>query len=132
MDSNTTTVIRKMRQMSLITYNFYILACVMSAFYIVMHPFGIMGFLLRITLLLIVVIAMKVITRKERPDWTDALSMPSGHSAFAFFLASMFRFNPLVTLWAVSVAASRVITKRHHVWDTVIGALIGMAFGLRS
>ena len=122
-----TLITKKLAQTTNGTY--YIAVAALSVAFIVTHPFGLFGFVSRTATLLAIVLALKVYTRKERPDKTDKLAFPSGHAAFAFFLAAMFNFNPLMLLWAAGVGASRIVAKKHDIKDVVAGAALGMLFG---
>ncbi|KAK3788200.1 hypothetical protein RRG08_016602 [Elysia crispata] len=95
---------------------------------------------------LIVVGLLKLIFRRSRPTHNvmdmfaapsvDKFSFPSGHSTRAammswYLCAHLFPSSQfwcsLICLWSISVAASRVLLGRHHVFDVVCGFLIGMA-----
>jgi membrane-associated phospholipid phosphatase len=79
--------------------------------------------------------AVKYLTREERPDGSDNLSFPSGHTAQAFLAASIvhneFRDK---SQWygigaytiATSVAALRMINTKHWQSDVVAGAGFGI------
>jgi membrane-associated phospholipid phosphatase len=79
--------------------------------------------------------AVKYLSRKERPDGSDNLSFPSGHTAQAFLAASIvhteFRHK---SQWygigaytvATSVAALRMINTKHWQSDVVAGAGFGI------
>lgn len=81
------------------------------------------------------VFAIKNLTRETRPDGSDNLSFPSGHTAQAFLAASIvhteFRHK---SQWygigaytiATSVAALRMINTKHWQSDVVAGAGIGI------
>ncbi|WP_372861644.1 phosphatase PAP2 family protein [Spongiibacter sp.] len=63
---------------------------------------------------------------------SDEFSFPSGHTAAAFLLATLavLCFGAIASplfLWAVAVAASRVILGVHFPTDTVAGAGLGIA-----
>lgn len=85
--------------------------------------------------MLATVIAVKNLTRKPRPDGSDNLSFPSGHTAQAFLAASIvhteFRDQ---SQWygigayavATSVAALRMINSKHWQSDVVAGAGFGI------
>jgi membrane-associated phospholipid phosphatase len=70
---------------------------------------------------------LKIFTAERRPDGSDFLSFPSGHSAWAGFIAAAYK-HVAVWLWAFSVAASRVILRRHYVHDVITGLVIGGLF----
>ncbi|SFP74214.1 phosphatase PAP2 family protein [Hymenobacter arizonensis] len=78
---------------------------------------------------------VKYVTRRERPDGSDRLSFPSGHTAQAFLAASIvhteFRDKSRwygVGSYAVagSVAAFRMINDKHWQSDVVAGAGFGI------
>jgi len=85
--------------------------------------------------MLATVIAVKNLTREPRPDGSDNLSFPSGHTAQAFLAASIvhteFRDQ---SQWygigayavATSVAALRMINSKHWQSDVVAGAGFGI------
>ena len=61
---------------------------------------------------------------------SDQFSLPSGHSAGAFVVATILtiyfpEFAVLWLMWASGVAASRVIIGVHYPADVVIGAVMG-------
>jgi membrane-associated phospholipid phosphatase len=76
-------------------------------------------------ILLAVVKGLKDRISKERPDKTDRRSFPSGHSAFAWFLAIAYQNNPLWMVWAFFVSWSRVALHRHDIMDVVVGGILG-------
>lgn len=80
--------------------------------------------LFRLLLLVVAVLVLKVATGVRRPDGSDCMSFPSGHSAVAVFLACAFR-QPLVAVWAAGVMAARVHLRRHRVVDVVVGGALG-------
>ena len=79
--------------------------------------------------------ALKAIIKEERPDHSDNKSFPSGHSSMAFAAARSidkeFRKN---CIWipiagyaaATAVGIERVANDRHHWYDVVAGAGIGI------
>ncbi|MCG2791976.1 MAG: phosphatase PAP2 family protein [Weeksellaceae bacterium] len=82
------------------------------------------------------VVPLKHITKEERPDGSDNLSFPSGHSAFAFASAQfMFReykdSNFLLGIsgysFAVFTAVYRLMNDKHWFSDVVAGAGFGIA-----
>ena len=76
---------------------------------------------------------LKPIIRRQRPDLTDVLSFPSGHTAAAFCAATLIERNsgPALGIPAYAVAAlvgfSRVEAKRHFPSDVLAGAALGTA-----
>jgi undecaprenyl-diphosphatase len=86
----------------------------------------------------------KLLARRARPegDWggsyrrSDPHAFPSGHSTRAFMLAVLgFAYGPawlgpLLVVWAVLVAASRVALGVHYLLDVTAGAVLGLACGL--
>jgi membrane-associated phospholipid phosphatase len=80
---------------------------------------------------------LKFATRRERPDGSDARSLPSGHSALMSTTATVLqrRFG-WVRAWpayavASYVATSRVTSDRHHLSDAVAGGMLGVVVGRR-
>ncbi|MBD2767732.1 phosphatase PAP2 family protein [Hymenobacter sp. BT664] len=79
--------------------------------------------------------AVKYLSREERPDGSDNLSFPSGHTAQAFLAASIvhteFRdksqwYGIGAYTLATSVAALRMINTKHWQSDVVAGAGFGI------
>ena len=79
--------------------------------------------------------AVKYISREERPDHSDNLSFPSGHTAQAFLAASIVHteFRDKSQLYgigayaiATGVAALRMINEKHWQSDVVAGAGFGI------
>ena len=79
--------------------------------------------------------AVKYISREERPDHSDNLAFPSGHTAQAFLAASIVHteFRDKSQLYGVgayaiatSVAALRMINEKHWQSDVVAGAGFGI------
>lgn len=83
----------------------------------------------------VVVTGLKYSVRRERPDQSDDLSFPSGHSQTSFsFAASMGVEYPLyvsVPAYAMAVytGLSRLADNKHWLSDVVAGATIGTMFG---
>lgn len=76
--------------------------------------------------------ALKRITRKERPNHSDRLSFPSGHTSASFQSASFlhFRYGFKYAIPAYMAAAfvgySRIHAKRHDIVDVTAGAALGV------
>ncbi|SHI32262.1 PAP2 superfamily protein [Hymenobacter daecheongensis DSM 21074] len=86
-------------------------------------------------LMLTSVFAIKHLTRETRPDGSDNLSFPSGHTAQAFLAASIVHteFKDKSQWYGIgaytiagSVAALRMINTKHWQSDVVAGAGIGI------
>lgn len=85
-----------------------------------------------------VYIALKQLFKRNRPtnlpcfiEPSDRYSLPSGHAAAAFLMASQISvFYPAFTLvafiWASLIAISRVLLGVHFISDIVAGALLGL------
>lgn len=102
-------------------------------------------------LMMAVVAVLKRVVRSQRPDLSDCLSFPSGHSAAASFIAGTIGFWAwsehkikrvkrhhlavaiVIGVWALLVAWSRVHLLRHRVLDVLVGLAMGVCFsyGLR-
>lgn len=76
---------------------------------------------------------------EERPDFSDNLSFPSGHTAIAFTNAALLYYEfKDSNLWyassgflfASATAALRVANNKHYTSDVLAGAGIGLASGL--
>ena len=68
---------------------------------------------------------------------SDKFSLPSGHTAAAFLMASLLaHFYPgislLVYAWAAFIGLSRVLLGVHYPSDIVVGALLGKTISLLS
>jgi membrane-associated phospholipid phosphatase len=91
----------------------------------------------------VAVFAFKQLTNRERPRdargdfWGGGTSFPSGHSASAFAVATVFAYEyrhhiavPLVAYsLAGAVASSRLSARRHWVSDIVVGGSLGFLIG---
>ena len=82
-----------------------------------------------------IVAPLKLGTRRRRPDGSDRLSFPSGHTATALALSTVLARRhgvrigfPAYSL-ALMVPAARIGEKKHHFSDAVAGACIGIAAG---
>jgi len=78
-----------------------------------------------------IVETLKFATRRERPDFSNRRSFPSGHAAISVATATVLerRFGwaslPMYLI-ASYVTMSRLTADRHHLSDLVAGALIGV------
>jgi membrane-associated phospholipid phosphatase len=79
--------------------------------------------------------ATKFAVGRERPDASNSLSFPSGHSASAFATATVlqqhFGWKAGVPAYALAglVGASRMASSKHYLSDVLVGAGIGLAAG---
>lgn len=86
-----------------------------------------------------IITATKYLVKEERPDQSDNLSFPSGHTAIAFtnaallfyeYRASNFWYASSGFLFATATAVFRVANNRHYASDVLTGAGIGLASGI--
>ena len=79
--------------------------------------------------------ALKAMVKEERPDHSDNMSFPSGHAAMAFAAArSIDKEFRKDNIWipiagyaaATAVGIERVASDRHHWYDVVAGAGLGV------
>ena len=79
--------------------------------------------------------ALKAMIKEERPDYSDNKSFPSGHAAMAFAAArSIDKEFRKESIWipiagyavATAVGIERVASDRHHWYDVVAGAGLGL------
>jgi len=83
----------------------------------------------------VVVAPVKVAVRRERPDGSNRLSFPSGHTANSCALARMLerqyghRVGIPLYVFSAFVAAGRIEDDRHYVSDVVMGAFLGAIVG---
>jgi len=77
--------------------------------------------------------------KAERPDYSDHLSFPSGHTALAFANASLLYYEYKDSnlwyassgfLFATATGILRIANNRHYTSDVLTGAGIGMATGI--
>ena len=79
--------------------------------------------------------ALKYTVQRERPDGSDNVSFPSGHSASAFALGAVlhrhFGWKGAVPGYAFGtyVAMSRLAADKHYLSDVIMGAGFGLAAG---
>jgi len=78
---------------------------------------------------------LKHTVRRDRPDASDSLSFPSGHSSTAFSLATVASHHygwkvgvPAYAL-AAGIGLSRIERDRHHLSDVIAGAALGLVVG---
>jgi membrane-associated phospholipid phosphatase len=79
--------------------------------------------------------ALKGMIKEERPDYSDNKSFPSGHAAMAFAAArSIDKEFRKENIWipiagyaaATAVGIERIASDRHHWYDVVAGAAVGI------
>ncbi len=79
--------------------------------------------------------ALKAVVKEERPDHSDNKSFPSGHAAMAFAAArSLDKEFRQQSVWipiagyaaATAIGMERVANDRHHWYDVVAGAALGV------
>jgi hypothetical protein len=77
--------------------------------------------------------AIKFTVQRERPDKSNHVSFPSGHSASAFATANVLRrhygwkVGVPATIGAAYVATARVKDNHHYLSDVIFGAAMGIA-----
>ena len=88
---------------------------------------------------LIIVQILKTSIQKERPDQSNNLSFPSGHSAIAFTNAALLLYEYKDSniwyassgfLFAATTAIFRIANNKHYSSDVLTGAGIGLASGI--
>ncbi len=78
---------------------------------------------------------LKYGVRRERPDGSDTLSFPSGHTSTAFSLAAVadrhygWKVGLPAYVLASGIGLSRVQSNRHHLSDVLAGATLGIIVG---
>lgn len=91
------------------------------------------------TATLVVIQALKYSVKKQRPDQSDDLSFPSGHTAIAFTNASLlyyeykdsnFWYASSGFLFATATGVFRMANNRHYTSDVLTGAGIGLLSGI--
>jgi membrane-associated phospholipid phosphatase len=71
--------------------------------------------------------------RRERPDGSNNVSFPSGHTAGGFAAASVlgqhygWKASIPAYIGAIYIAAARVDGNKHYLSDVVFGAALGLA-----
>ena len=85
---------------------------------------------------------LKNYIKRERPSGlpvfirpSDRYSLPSGHTAAAFVMASLVAIHypamaPLAFIWAACIGASRLLLGVHFLTDLIAGALLGSGCAL--
>lgn len=98
--------------------------------------------LLAFSLELPLYLLLKNALRRQRPAGlpvfitpSDRYSLPSGHTAAAFLMATVLAASlplwaPLLFTWAMLVGASRLLLGVHYLSDLVAGALLGSGCAL--
>jgi membrane-associated phospholipid phosphatase len=93
------------------------------------------GLLRTLALTQLVVAPTKVIVGRERPDGSNNLSFPSGHTANSVAIARFLhrsyggRLGLPLYIFSCFVAAGRIQDDRHFLSDVIVGAAIGGVVG---
>lgn len=83
--------------------------------------------------------SLKYTVKEERPDQSDNLSFPSGHTSIAFTNAALLYYEYKDSnlwyassgfLFATATGMLRIANNKHYVSDVLTGAGIGMASGI--
>ena len=86
-----------------------------------------------------IITATKYLVKEERPDQSDNLSFPSGHTAIAFTNAALlfhqyqesnFWYASSGFLFATATGVFRMANNRHYASDVLTGAGIGLVSGI--
>jgi membrane-associated phospholipid phosphatase len=78
---------------------------------------------------------LKQVTSRSRPDGSNTLSFPSGHTSSAFAVATTvnahygWKAGIPSYLAASAIGLSRITTNKHHLSDVVAGATLGFVTG---
>jgi len=78
---------------------------------------------------------LKYTVKRERPDGSDSLSFPSGHTSTAFSLATVatahygWKIGVPAYALATGIGLSRIEQNRHHLSDVIGGAALGLIVG---
>ena len=78
---------------------------------------------------------VKHATRRHRPDRSNRLSFPSGHTANAFAIAGVMHahYGPRLSVpfyvWSLLVGGARMEDNRHFLSDVIAGAAFGIVVG---
>lgn len=79
---------------------------------------------------------LKYACREERPDRSDKLSFPSGHTAVTFATATFitkrygWKLGIPAYILGTYTAWGRCYSRQHYVWDCLVGAAIGAGSAL--
>lgn len=89
---------------------------------------------------------LKALTRRRRPATNtdpfcfgpDKYSFPSGHASRSVFIFYFFQnlwplssiVILLLSVWSFCICISRLLMRRHHILDIVVGAFVGIFEGI--